>query len=164
MFAEGLPSILILTQAYSIIKPRVQIRYVLIGSTLALLGYIGLTKDYSQVRKNAEDHRNEIFGMIDLIEKDFRTGKILMDGGHVLSYYAPDLDITDLSTFDKHDPQFYERVDYQYVNIKSKVYSKDYAVIIVRKDRNFKKETLNNIIDLGYDQHDRGQHLMFSLR
>ena len=86
-----------------------------------------------------------------------------MDGGHILNYYAPELEPRNLQMCSYADPQFFERVDYEYLDRWPMIEGRKYAAVIIGKERKYAPGTIDRLIRAGYIHEELGRYHIYRL-
>ena len=84
--------------------------------------------------------------------KEVISGKnaILATGNHVFNYYTSSKKIQALHRYSIIEPDFYQRKNYDYVNIVSEIEEGKYEVIIILKWMKYPEAKLQSLESLGY--------------
>lgn len=75
---------------------------------------------------------------------------ILATGSNIFNYYTSSTKIQNLDRYSITEPDFYQRRNYDYLNIFSEIEEGKYEVIIILRWMNYSEEKLQKLEDLGF--------------
>jgi hypothetical protein len=107
--------------------------------------------DYHEIQAGKKQEYNYYitdFERVNEIIED--KNNILATGNHIFNYYASTQKIQSLHRHLINNPAFYQRINYDYVNILPEIKEGKYEVIIILKWMNYSNSTLEELEKLGF--------------
>jgi hypothetical protein len=102
-----------------------------------------------EIKKNDNIENLQSF----LITHNYTSKKILANGSHILKYYLNYNNIENLNSLSQKNPKFFQRENYQYVNIEHKLKNRIYDIIIISSNSDFNKNSYKKLINFGYKEY-----------